>query len=602
MATIPPNATKLALAVLAGVSLWATGSAKAQTASRAPARSTSAVYQFESADDADVRPAYLPSAEALQAPATNPPSAPSVVPTPNPDVFAQTSPQPQTETKPEGWANIPSYLRPTPRSGWFYLAPGGNGYYTALDCLRGHETDKPPPYPYRNPFYDNDFRYLDAPDGKEVDFLDCIKRMHLGGLFDRCADNWVLSIGGEERYQLKNEIDSRLTATDNRYDLLRTRVYGDLWYKDQVRVYVEYLDAQSWNEDLPPLAIDVNHSDLLDAFVDVKVWEVNGNPVYIRVGRQELLYGSQRLISPLDWANTRRTFDGGKVFYRSEKFDFDVFYTMPVVVSPSHFDAPNWNQHFAGAWATYRPGKSREIDAYYLYLEQTLPVPFGFTPGGRAGYDFNTIGGRYSGDRKLAGDGCGDRGSFLWDFEGALQFGDWSNRNIFAGMSSTGIGFQATQLPMQPALWVYYDFASGTANPNGTGTFSDFNQLFPFGHYYFGYLDEVGRTNIRDLNFQATAYPTKWITALVQYHVFDLDEPRSPLFGTAPNFQIVRSSPTGIAGIEVGEELDVLFNLNLGRHSNVLLGYSKLFEGDFIRKSGPSVSPELYYFQYTFRW
>src|SRR6516162_6873466 len=130
MATIPPNATKLALAVLAGVSLWATGSAKAQTASRAPARSTSAVYQFESADDADVRPAYLPSAEALQAPAANPPSAPSaVVPTPNPDVFAQTGQQQQPERKPEGWANVPSYLRPTPRPGWFFLPPSGPGYY-----------------------------------------------------------------------------------------------------------------------------------------------------------------------------------------------------------------------------------------------------------------------------------------------------------------------------------------------------------------------------------------------------------------------------------------------------------------------------------------
>jgi hypothetical protein len=525
-----------------------------------------------------------------------------VVPTPNPDVLAQTGEQRQQDAKPEGWANVPPNLHPTPRPGWFILPPSGCGYYTALDCLRGTEKDKPPPYPYRNPFYDNDFRYLDKPDGKPVDFLDRIKRVHLGGLFDPCADNWILSIGGEERYQLKNEIDSRLTARDNRYDLLRTRVYGDLWYKDQFRVYVEYIDAQSFNEDLAPLPIDVNRSDLLNAFIDVKVWELNGNPIYARIGRQELLYGSQRLISPLDWANTRRTFDGAKVFYRSDKFDLDVFYTMPVNVSPGHFDAADWNRHFAGAWATYRPQKGREIDAYYLYLEQNLRVPFGYTPGGRAGYDFHTVGGRYSGDRKLATDGCTDRGSFLWDFEGALQFGDWSNRNVFAGMGTAGLGYQATQLAMSPSFWIYYDYASGAANPTGTGTFSDFNQLFPFGHYYFGYLDFVGRTNIRDLNFQAAAFPTKWITALAQYHIFDLDEPRSPLFGTPPNFFIQRSSPTGVAGIEVGEELDLLLSLQLGRHSNVLLGYSKFFEGNFIRKSGPSVSPELYYFQYAFRW
>jgi hypothetical protein len=42
----------------------------------------------------------------------------------------------------------------------------------------------------------------------------------------------------------------------------------------------------------------------------VKVATFKEAPAYVRVGRQELLYGSQRLISTLDWANTRRTFQG----------------------------------------------------------------------------------------------------------------------------------------------------------------------------------------------------------------------------------------------------------------------------------------------------
>jgi hypothetical protein len=39
------------------------------------------------------------------------------------------------------------------------------------------------------------------------------------------------------------------------------------------------------------------------------------------VGRQELLYGAQRLISPLDWANTRRTFEGGKLIWQGERVE-----------------------------------------------------------------------------------------------------------------------------------------------------------------------------------------------------------------------------------------------------------------------------------------
>ena len=217
----------------------------------------------------------------------------------------------------------------TPRPGDFLLPPSGCGYYTALDALRGDSKDTAPFYPYHgfDGFFNNDFRYLDKTDGKPYDAFDDFKRIHLGSLFGSCADDWELSVGGEERVQFKNEVNSRLTAVDNNYQLLRTRVYADLWYRDDFRVYVEYLDAQSYNQNLPPLPIDQDHSDLLDAFVDVKLGELNDHPVYARIGRQELCYGSQRLISTLDWANTRRTFEGAKVFWHGDKWDVDAFWT-----------------------------------------------------------------------------------------------------------------------------------------------------------------------------------------------------------------------------------------------------------------------------------
>jgi hypothetical protein len=505
----------------------------------------------------------------------------------------------QQEKGPESpWVKVPD-LSPTPRPGWFLLPPNGPGYYTALDMLQGKCLDKAPAYPYRVLFYENDFRYLDKPDGKPVDCLDNLKRIHLGALCGSCNDNWLLSIGGEERVQIKNEIDSRLTARDNDYQLLRSRIYGDLWYRDVFRVFVEFYDARSYNEDLPPQPIDVNKADLLNAFVDVKVGEVDGHPVYVRVGRQEMLYGSQRLVSPLDWANTRRTFEGAKIFYRSEKFDIDAFYTYPNNVSPSHYDAPNWNEKFAGVFATYRPTKGQSIDAYYFYLDYDLKEPIGLTNGGRYGRDENTFGARYSGDHKR--DECSP-GSVLWDFEGAYQFGDYTNRALQSGMATGGLGYAFNKLPMQPQFWAYYDWASGSPNLTGTGTFSTFDQLFPFGHYYFGYLDLVGRANIKDLNFQFSAYPAKWITFLTQYHIFRLAQAGDALYSPAPNFVIERRDPTGRAGTNVGQELDFLLNFQLDRHNSLLLGFSKLFSGDFIKQTGPNVNPELYYLQYTLRW
>jgi len=509
--------------------------------------------------------------------------------------------------KPEGpqpfWAKVPD-LRPYPRPGLFLLPPTGAGYYYGADALFGVQKDKAPFYPYNMEFYDNDFRYLDKTDGQPYDFFDDFKRIHLGSLFGSGNDDWLLSIGGEERLQFKNEVDSRLGAIDNNYQLLRSRVYTDLWYRDLFRVYVEYIDAESYNQNLPPLAIDVNHSDLLNAFADIKLAEIDDHPVYARLGRQELLYGSQRMISPLDWANTRRTFDGGKVFWHSDNLDADAFWVRPVVVDPTHFDAPDQSRQFAGFWTTYRPAKGQAIDAYYLYLDSDTAVAptAGRVTGGRLGYEVNTVGSRYSGDHKVEGDCGSSPGSLLWDFEGAYQFGEYTNRTLSAGMATGGLGWSFASLPMQPQFWAYYDYASGTRDLSGTGDFDTFNQLFPFGHYYFGYLDEVGRENIHDLNFQAAVYPTKWITGLAQYHIFRLDQAGDALYGTPPGYPIMRRSVTGAAGTDVGDELDLLLSFQLDRHSNVLVGYSKMYEGDFIRETGPSVSPELFYVQYQFRW
>jgi len=59
---------------------------------------------------------------------------------------------------------------------------------------------------------------------------------------------------------------------------------------------------------LPPLKTDEDNFDFLNAFFDLKIAEIDGKPVYLRAGRQELLFGSERFVTPLEWANTRQTF------------------------------------------------------------------------------------------------------------------------------------------------------------------------------------------------------------------------------------------------------------------------------------------------------
>ncbi|MFL5342254.1 MAG: alginate export family protein [Gemmataceae bacterium] len=537
-------------------------------------------------------PAILPEA---QPPAPAPVAPPVIVAPmapPAPPVVMEGAPVAADPCAPAAcpnpWLKVP-VITPVPRPGIFIIPPDGCGYYSLLDVFTGTLRENRPKQPYgpTGPtifsFFDADFRYLDDPNNKQQDFHDLIHRLHAG-------DNFVLATGGEFRFRYMNEVDSRLSGVNQQYDLLRTRVWGDLMFRDRFRLYAEFISANEYNNTLPPLAIDRNLADFLNLFLDVKIAEIACNPLEVRVGRQELLYGSQRLISPLDWANTRRTFEGVKAFWHSEKWDLDGFWVKPVIINP--FAVDNWSttQNFWGAWATYKPKKGTAIDTYLLGFSNSAPVAG--TGGNVGGIAFETFGMRAAGDHD---------GRFLYDFEGMVQAGVRANQNLVAGAFTTSAGYRAKNVPWTPTLWVADDWASGNQHPGVAGAnYTTFQQLFPFGHYYFGYLDLVGRQNINDFNMQLSMCPAKWITTLMQWHNFELVSPKDALYSAGG--AVLRVNPAGTAGRFVGNELDFAANFHLTAWQDLLVGWSRLYSGDFIRNTGNPMSPELVYVQYSLKW
>jgi Alginate export len=504
------------------------------------------------------------------------------------------SPAPAADACPAGgdsdfWRNVPP-VRPMPRLGNFPVPPGGPGYYSLADALAGDFREKPPKFPYPpfglipQPFFDADFRYLDDPKNTQFDWADPLHRMRPG-------DDWLFATGGDARFRYAHEGNSRLTTTDNTYGLPRVRAYADLWYRDECRVFVEGVWADSLWQDLAPLPPDINRGDLQNAFVDLKLPWPDDHPAYLRLGRQELILGSQRLVGIPDWLNDRRTFQGARILRTGEQFDFDLFWLQPVVPDPNRLDSVDNNVNFAGAWATYRPRPGTSIDLYYLFLDNTnRTTQLGVA---RNPVTLHTIGTRWAGDVD---------GAWLYDFEAAGQCGDRGAQTVRAGMATAGLGYHFADVPCNPTLWAYYDWASGDNTP-GRGRYATFTQLFPFGHYYLGWIDVVGRQNIRDFNLHLYLYPDDWITVWTQYHCFQLDQPRDALYNAAG--VAIRRDPTGRAGRDVGQEGDWIVNFHLSPHSDLLTGYSKLWGGGFLERTANrtrSADSDLCYVQYSFRW
>ena len=85
----------------------------------------------------------------------------------------------------------------------------------------------------------------------------------------------------------------RLTGRDDDFLLHRTRLYFNAEKGDYVRVFAEMIHAESNYENVAPRPIEVNRTDMLKLFADIKLYESCCGELWARVGRQELLYGAQ---------------------------------------------------------------------------------------------------------------------------------------------------------------------------------------------------------------------------------------------------------------------------------------------------------------------
>lgn len=485
------------------------------------------------------------------------------------------------------WTRVPN-VQPFPPPGNTIVPPRGPGYFTLWELISGDRRERPPVYPYPRfgviqfSYYNADWRYLDTADSRDRDFFDFLKRIRF--------DDFMFTTGGEWRTRYANEVDSRLTGVDNTYYLTRTRVYGDLWYRDLFRIFGEFINAQSFEQDLPPQAGDQYNPNFLNLFADARLGWIRDQPVWLRGGRQELLYGSQRLISPLDWPNTRRTFQGIKLFWQNDKISLDGFVVQPVIPSANSFASVNWQQILSSVWGTYRPKKNEIVDLYYIDFQDSSLIYSGQN-GVKGTQNVSTVGCRW----------YGDRNDWMWDAETMIQFGRYSNQGLLADAYTMGGGHFFSKWWMNPSIWVYYDHASGQPGPPGsTSVHRTFNQLFPFNHYYFGMMDLVGRQNINDFHVALAFFPVKWWTVTGQYHVLRLDSPFDALYNSSGVATL--SDPTGKAGINVGEILTIINNFTIDLHQNLYVQYSHLYAGDFIHRAGNGRTPDELYVMYSYRW
>jgi hypothetical protein len=156
-----------------------------------------------------------------------------------------------------------------------------------------------------------------------------------------------------------------------------------------------------------------------------------------------------------------------------------------------------------------------------------------------------------------------------------------------------------------PAAWAprvggQYTWGSGDSNPTD-GVHQTFDGVYGGRDiFFYGYLNLFFWANLRDAEIDLRVTPHRALTGFVEFHHLALDRPTDAWYTTG--LKPYRRDPTGRAGSELGEELDLRVVWNASSHLELMAGFGRFFPGRFVRNTGPASSAVWTCVQMTYSW
>lgn len=394
-----------------------------------------------------------------------------------------------------------------------------------LLCGQAIAQDGKPP-PIKKLRFDEDYSYLrNMP--RSYPWPDCREYIPLDDDPDR-----YLTIGGEvrQRYEYTNSPTFGQDPQDKRGVFLqRYSLFGDLHWNRHLRFFGQLTSGLEAGRAEGPSPVDENKLEWQNAFVDLSSDNWDGREATLRLGRQEVVLGSGRLVDVREGPNVRRAFDGVSGFVIDDHWRVDVVAVRPRLDRPGIFDdETNDDQVLWGIYSVLKkplrsvgnlPGN---FDFYYLGYENENSTYFqGTAPENR-----HSLGARY----------WGDAGSWSWNWETLYQFGDFGSGSINAWTLATDTAYQWTDVRWQPTVKLSINIASGDDDPDDS-ELGTFNPLYPRGNY-FSEAAVFGPRNFYNFNTFLNLQPTEALAITTDLNFFWRLETEDGLY--SPGGQIIR--------------------------------------------------------------
>jgi hypothetical protein len=387
--------------------------------------------------------------------------------------------------------------------------------------------------------------------------------------------SWV-RVGIEHRGRLEGPIG--IGFTENREDLYwlnRFRFTGRFSIKPWLSATVQAQDARVEGRNGPVAGAPFRDQlDLRLAHADIG--NVERSRSAVRVGRQELAFGDQRLVGHVNWLNTARSFDAVRGVYRHKKLRVDAFAASVVNSQVDEFNRSGSGNYFYGVDAPLSLLPLGGILEPYEFVRSTRNQRS--DTGAISTLVSSTTGIRLAGKLTPATD---------YNIETAIQRGSLGTDDIAAWAGHWTVGRTISARRGTYRLFGEYNYASGDDTP-ADGQRGTFDQLYPTPHDKYGLADQVGWKNIHHARAGLEFRPQPKLAVAGGYHSFWLASARDALYNAAG--VAVARIPAGAPDRHVGQELDVQATFTPSPRIQIHGGYSHLFTGAFLKAATPGES------------
>lgn len=381
------------------------------------------------------------------------------------------------------------------------------------------------------------------------------------------------SFGGEMRYQYFHFTNQDWgEAPEDKDGFVLTRYLGhvDFHAGKHFRTFVQLQSSLADGEKGTPSVVDQNPLEVHQAFFDYAGKVGTGKSLTFRFGRQELSYGSQRLIAVREAPNNRQSFDGAKLMYAAKNFKLDVFDTYYVPAKPNIFDDGfNNGSNFWGAYAVFNQVPIlQNVDLYYLGIHKKTAT----FDDGKGAETRHSVGARL----------WANQPDWQYDLESLYQFGDFATSTISAWTASANVAYTFYQTKLKPQIGIKTEAISGDKS-YADGRLNTFNPLFPKGAY-FGLAALIGPYNLLDAHPYAQINLTKKLTLTEDYDLFWRLNANDGLY--AVNGRLLYSGKSG-ASKQIGQQLGTELSYSPNKYLYFRQELTWFTAGDFLKEAGP---------------